>query len=323
MKMKTSFFKRRSSYLIPVIAIILFTAFSLVQSYMLGIERNIQSYFIPIALGMAVGLITAILAHQLKLKNEKEKIFFLQLVEVLATALDERDKYTHGHSRRVTSMSLQIAALMKLNFEEIELLRLSGILHDIGKIGISDNILLKPGKLTNEEYQLIKEHPSKGARILSQIDDPKIKKITRIIKHHHERYDGKGYPDGLKGKEIPLYSRIIAVADSYDAMTSDRPYRKGMDSDQAIKKMRNGSGTQFDPELLKYFLELFKNSSPGIICSSFQNCEIFSLIQDAAISKAYETQYCRGNYRTCERYRIKRKRERPTNLLPDGSFYHV
>lgn len=209
-------------------------------------------------MGLLSGLLVAILWHRLQTKKEKEKIFFLQLVEVLAVALDERDKYTHGHARRVTTISLQIATAMRFGFHEMEILRLSGILHDIGKIGIPDTVLLKPGKLSREEFALIQEHPEKGRRILSQIRNELIDKIADIIRYHHERYDGKGYPDGISGKDIPLFSRIIAVADSYDAMTSDRPYRKGMDKKIAIGKIRNGAGTQFDPEIVSIFIDLYE-----------------------------------------------------------------
>ncbi|MCD6390160.1 MAG: HD domain-containing protein, partial [Desulfobulbaceae bacterium] len=134
-----------------------------------------------------------------------------------------------------------------------------GVLHDIGKIGIPDKILGKPGRLSAEEYAVIKKHPEQGAKILRPMEsDRRIASISKIIKHHHERYDGNGYPDGLKGKEIPYLSRIIAVADSYDAMTSDRPYRKGMDIVTAKEEIRKNSGSQFDPILAEKFIDFIE-----------------------------------------------------------------
>lgn len=296
----------------------LFSAFAFFQANLLGIAKPLPSYAIPGAIGLLTSLLVAALWSRLLLKKEKEKIFFLELVEVLAIALDERDQYTHGHARRVTTIALQLGAAMKLTFADMEVLRLSGILHDIGKIGIPDQVLLKPGKLSGEEFAWIRKHPEKGARILRQLHNKMIAEIADIIKHHHERYDGKGYPAGLHGEEIPLLSRIIALADSYDAMTSDRPYRKGMTREDALAEMRKGSGGQFDPVLVANFLDLYEID---VACDFFQGCEVFALIQHGEMAKAYEVQYCRGNYLACARRKIRNKTKRPGNLLPDGSLY--
>lgn len=200
-----------------------------------------------------------ILLSELALSKEKEKSFFLHIVESLAISLDEKDKYTHGHSRRVTDFSLQLAEHVTDQDIDFELLRLCGVLHDIGKIGVPDKILGKPGKLSAEEFAVIKKHPGQGSQILRPMtSDGRVAEISKIIKHHHERYDGKGYPDGLKGEEIPYLSRIITVADSYDAMTSDRPYRKGMDVVRAIEEIRKNSGSQFDPKLAETFLQFLE-----------------------------------------------------------------
>ena len=200
-----------------------------------------------------------ILLSELALSKEKEKSFFLHIVESLAVSLDEKDKYTHGHSRRVTDFSLQLAKHITDQKVDFELLRLCGVLHDIGKIGVPDKVLGKPGKLSAEEFAIIKKHPGQGAQILRpMVSDGRIAEISNIIKHHHERYDGKGYPDNLKGEEIPYLSRIIAIADSYDAMTSDRPYRTGMDDASAIEEIRKSSGSQFDPKLVEKFLEFIE-----------------------------------------------------------------
>lgn len=198
-----------------------------------------------------------LLLAELASSKVKEKTFFLHIVESLAIALDEKDRYTHGHSKRVTSICLQLAEYATEEHIDIELLRLCGVLHDIGKIGVPDKILGKTGRLSSEEFAVIKKHPEQGAQILRPMEsDKRISNISKIIRHHHERYDGKGYPAGLKGKDIPYLSRVITIADSYDAMTSDRPYRKGMGAEVAREEIRKNSGSQFDPILAEKFIDL-------------------------------------------------------------------
>ena len=262
------------------------------------------------------------LLAKLRQGKEKEKLFFLRLVESLAMSLDEKDHYTHGHARRVTNLSLQLAEELTNVEVDMEMLRLSGLLHDIGKIGVPDHILLKVGRLTDEEFSIIKKHPDQGARILQPMAiDKRMHEIALIIRHHHERYDGKGYPDGLAGDTIPFYSRIIAVADSYDAMTSDRPYRKGMDYRDALVEIEGNGGRQFDPLLAEKFVSLMRGCHQSSPCPSLGVCEVFSRIENNIISKAYEMQYCRTNFMACARYKIKDKEERVMNLLPDGSLF--
>ena len=206
-----------------------------------------------------------LLLAELSRSREKEKTFFLHIVESLAISLDEKDKYTHGHSKRVTSILLQLAEHATEEHVDVELLRLCGVLHDIGKIGVPDKILGKTGSLTTEEFAVIKKHPEQGAQILRPMaSDKRIARISKIIRHHHERYDGKGYPDGLKGKDIPHLSRMIAIADSYDAMTSDRPYRKGLDISIAMDEIRKNSGSQFDPILAGKFISLVGKQHPEL-----------------------------------------------------------
>jgi HD-GYP domain-containing protein (c-di-GMP phosphodiesterase class II) len=159
-----------------------------------------------------------------------------------------------GHSARVTQYAVAIAESMDLPLEEVEELRLAGILHDLGKIGVPDSILNKPGRLSDEEYSAIKMHPVLSMRIIEPL--PHLGNIIPIIYHHHERYDGNGYMDGKSGNGIPLGARIIAVADSYEAMTSDRPYRKALSREEAVAEIARCSGTQFDPEVVKHFLAL-------------------------------------------------------------------
>ncbi|MDL1967762.1 MAG: response regulator [Deltaproteobacteria bacterium] len=170
-------------------------------------------------------------------------------------AIEARDPYTQQHSNRVTSISIVIGKEMGCTSEELDILNFAGHLHDIGKIGIRDAILLKQGTYTEEERNIIKEHPIIGASIIGQLwllDSEK-----QIIKHHHERFDGTGYPDGLKNKEIPLLARILSVADVYDAIASDRAYRKKMEKNEIIKIIKEGSGTQFDPDVVDAFFKLY------------------------------------------------------------------
>ncbi|MDQ0918917.1 HD-GYP domain-containing protein [Paenibacillus sp. V4I5] len=166
----------------------------------------------------------------------------------LAAALDARDAYTAGHSTRVAKYSLLIGRAVDLNEQELDLLNKTALLHDIGKIGVRDDVLLKESRLTDEEFEQIKLHPVLGESILKQIEPAEaMAPLLPGVRSHHERFDGGGYPDGLKGLDIPEFGRIIAVADAFDAMTSDRPYRKGMPVEKALAILAEGKGTQWDP----------------------------------------------------------------------------
>ena len=176
--------------------------------------------------------------------------------------IEARDPYTKQHSTRVTRYAVSIAKAVGCSQEEIDVLNVSGNLHDIGKIGIPDNILLKPGQLTDGEYEIIKKHPSIGSNIIGHFNMWADEK--NIIKHHHERWDGQGYPDRLRGKEIPFLSRILSVADVYDALTSDRSYRKKLSDGVAIGIIRENTGYQFDPKIVDVFLKLYEQGK--IIC---------------------------------------------------------
>lgn len=180
---------------------------------------------------------------------------YLSTIEVLATAIDAKDPYTQGHSRRVTLYSVAIAEELNMTRKEIENVRYAGLLHDVGKIGIKDSIIRKPGRLTDEEYAIIKKHPAIGAKILRPVDFL-ADKIPGVL-HHHEYYDGRGYPDHLTGENIPLDGRIICVADAFDAMTTNRPYRKGLTVKTAIGELQKFSGKQFDPVCVEAFLRAF------------------------------------------------------------------
>jgi response regulator RpfG family c-di-GMP phosphodiesterase len=176
----------------------------------------------------------------------------LSTLNSMAKILDARDPHTSQHSTRVTNFSLAMGNALKLPEEEKDILYIASSLHDIGKVGIPDSILLKEGRLTDEEFRIIKRHPDIGADILKPL--PPMARETDIIRYHHERYDGKGYPSGIRGEEIPLLSRIITLADAYDAMTSDRPYRDGLRIEEAIEEIKRCEGSQFDPELARIFI---------------------------------------------------------------------
>lgn len=175
-------------------------------------------------------------------------------IKAISGAVDARDPYTAGHSSRVTKISIAIGRELSLSNEELIVLEYATLFHDIGKIGISDTILNKPEKLTQDEYDLMKKHPIIGIRILKGIEF--LEESLPIIRHHHERVDGKGYPDGLQNSDIPLGARILAIADSYDAMTTDRPYRKGVSKKDAINEIIKNKGSQFDSELVDAFLKI-------------------------------------------------------------------
>jgi putative nucleotidyltransferase with HDIG domain len=192
---------------------------------------------------------------------EQQRSLFLSTVKSLASAIDAKDEYTRHHSTRVTEFSLKIAAKMGFSEKELGDLELAALLHDVGKIAVPESILNKPGRLTEEEFKLIKEHPVRGEAILSPVVE--LKEIARIVRAHHERYDGTGYPDRLKGQEIPLGARIMTIADTYDSITSERPYRKAASHRYAVKEIISCSGTQFDPEVVGHFLEIAGTFVPG------------------------------------------------------------
>ena len=196
------------------------------------------------------------LAHtteELKVANTNVKDLYLSTIQALAAAIEAKDKYTSGHSERVTKYALSISIELGLAEEDVQQIMYASILHDIGKIGVSEDILGKKGKLEPDEFEKIQKHTTIGANIISSIS--MLESIIPIIIHHHEAFNGKGYPFNKKDKEIPLGARIIAVADAYDAMTSDRPYRKALSKEQAITELRKCSGTQFDPGIVDAFLK--------------------------------------------------------------------
>ena len=187
-----------------------------------------------------------------KLKENEE--MSLLLMQTLSTTIEAKDKYTRGHSHRVAEYAAQIAAELDWSPEEVRQLKQTAYLHDIGKIGIPDQILNKPSRLTDAEYNLIKQHTVIGAEILKNISF--IPHLTEVARSHHERYDGNGYPDGLKGLDIPIYARIVAIADSFDAMNSRRIYHNPLPPEVIRNEIFQNRGKQFDPKITDVFLKL-------------------------------------------------------------------
>ena len=218
--------------------------------------------FVTLANDVAMAVKNAELIKDLKIAYDKEHNLFIQTSVALATAIDARDRYTHGHSERVSHYSLVIAKELidegKIEYDRefMETVQLSALLHDIGKIGIRDNILNKPDKLTTEEFEIMKTHVAIGGSILKPVDG--LTHLADGILYHHERFDGKGYPHGLKGKDIPIIGRIVNAADSYDTIVTARAYKASSASEDAFKELIRCKGSQFDPEIVDAFYNAYK-----------------------------------------------------------------
>ena len=200
--------------------------------------------------------------EDLKRAADENKNLFMGSIQMLAGAVDEKDPYTRGHSDRVTKYSLMIAKEMGLDPGFLEILRISAQLHDVGKIGIEDRILKKPGALTPEEFEIMKTHTTKGANILRPV--PQLREMLPGIELHHEALSGRGYPFGLKGDEIPLLARVIAVADTFDALTTNRPYQQAHDPVEALRIIQNLSGQRLDPKAVAALLAVFQRGEISI-----------------------------------------------------------
>jgi len=228
------------------------------------IYRYIKKPFTPDELLMVVE--TALETYQLKLDNENLitdlKDLFSGTVKAIIEALDAKDSFTLGRSRRVAFYALKLVNKMALSPAEVSQIELAGLLHDIGMIGVTEDILNKTQKLSDEEFEKIKMHVHYSVKILEDIKQ--LSDITEIIKYHHEYYNGQGYPYGLKGEEIPLGSRIIAIADAYDSMVSNRAYRSSLSSEEAVRIIEQGAGKQFDPNLVQLFVSILPEAMAEI-----------------------------------------------------------
>jgi putative nucleotidyltransferase with HDIG domain len=204
------------------------------------------------------GVVTELREKNQAMKKNSDEIFELNegLLATLSEIIDLGDPFILGHSKNVSKYATDIAKLLGLNTKQSDLIRKAGLLHDIGKLGIAKGILAKPGKLTSEEYEIIKEHASLGAALIK--NSPSLRPLAPIIRHHHEFHNGEGYPDKLAGNQIPIEARIIAVADAIEAMMSDRPYHKALKGEQVIEELNRYSGTQFDPLVVKEAIKMLE-----------------------------------------------------------------
>jgi len=259
----------KSAY--PDISVIMLTATADMKTAIQCLKRGAYDYITkPFELAeITLSVARAFEKRRLELENKEyqqhleEKVAeqankirasFLNAITALAYALEAKDAYTSGHSQRVSNLSVAIARELNLPQSQINELRLAGLLHDIGKIGVRESVLNKPGRLTRKEFAMVKRHPEIGEHILRPIVDST--EILEAVRNHHEHYNGSGYPDGLKNNEIPLAARILAVSDAYAAMTSERPYRKSMSADAALDEIARHKGTQFDPEIADTFTRI-------------------------------------------------------------------
>jgi len=215
---------------------------------------------------------------QLAAKHQELRTAYVQTISALAEAVDAKDTYTRGHSQRVGVYASKLARELSFPKDVIERVYIAGLLHDVGKIGVRDSVITKPDRLTPEEYEEIKKHPEIGAKILEPVDF--LRDIVPCVRHHHEWYDGcgRGYPDGLRGDRIPLPSRVILVADTVDAMTSDRPYRKALSLDVVVSELTKYSGTQFDPTCVEAFLAILERDGEQVV-SHDQSFDIYEFIE--------------------------------------------
>ena len=213
-------------------------------------DQEDLSLFVSLADQVAIALDNA------RLYQEQEEMFF-QTVESFADAIEKRDPYTGGHTQRVTQYSLAIGRYLPLEPSEKRWLQIAATLHDIGKIGIEDQILKKPDPLSPEEYDIMKNHSDLGAGMIERIRQ--LREIVPAIKYHHEKVNGRGYPIGLKGEDIPLIAKIVAVSDTYDAMTSDRPYRRALSKTATLRELKRCAGTQFDRTVVEAFMKAYRN----------------------------------------------------------------
>ena len=225
-------------------------------------DQEELDFFSALASDVAMAIRNAQLFDDLKREAERNRNLFIQTTIALGSAIEAKDAYTHGHTERVTKYALAIArqmandGLWEFSPKFFENLYIAGLLHDIGKIGVSEAILSKQDKLTREEYEIMKSHTTRGAEILAPLTG--FEEVINGVKYHHERYDGKGYPDGLKGENIPMIAAIIAVADTYDAMITDRSYRKSLSKEIAIKEIQNCVEKQFNPKPVQALICLFQ-----------------------------------------------------------------
>lgn len=222
---------------------------------------------------LLISVLLILISEKLMNFPKKVKVDNKKFPASIVKTFHSMDSYTMSHSEKVAKYAQVLARKMNLSEKHCEIIHTGALLHDIGKVGIPQSILNKPGKLDDREYNVMKTHPTIGYKIVREAKMPNKNEILNIVNYHHERYDGKGYPEGLKGKQIPLEARIVAIADTFDAMTSKRVYRNAFDLPYVLDEIRNNKGTQFDPEMVDVFLSLFEKEEK----QQFQSVKLKSL----------------------------------------------
>ena len=238
------------------------------RGYKTGRNGNVFTNIIFVAFMIWAALFVGFFVTRFNLKNYREKQkndvrVILQSMNTFISFIDAKDPYTRGHSRRVAMYAAEIAKRMRLTEDEVQNVYYAGLLHDAGKISVPDAVLNKPGKLSDGERKQIQDHTVAGGKMLKQMTS--LRGIRETALYHHERYDGDGYPEGLKGESIPLYARIVGVADSYDAMSSNRVYRRHLNKDEIIEEIQKGSGTQFDPNIVPYMVDMINDGYVNVV----------------------------------------------------------
>lgn len=204
----------------------------------------------------AMGNQAGIAINRAQLTRRAERLF-RGTIQTVINVIEVKDKYTRGHSERVMEMGLLVGELLDMNRDQLRTVRLAGLLHDVGKIGVSALAIKKPGKLTDDEFELMKQHPVVGARVIGSIEN--AEEIAAVVRNHHEKWDGSGYPEGFAGEDIPVIARVLAIADSWDAMYADRVYREALSEDECLCEIEKGAGSQFDPRIASIFVQSFRN----------------------------------------------------------------
>jgi cyclic di-GMP phosphodiesterase len=256
--------KLKRNYHIPVVVV---TARSERDSQLQLLEQGADDYIVKpfdsdiLFLKVEKILTRFYLEEELRRMNRRNQRLFLNVLQVMAKVLEAKDPYTKFHSENVAKYARKIAKAMGYSPSEVELIQVAGILHDFGKIGVKEGVLNKVGHLTDKEFDAVKRHPVIAATILEPIEE--LNSIIADIRHHHEYYNGHGYPSGLKAEEIPLGARILQVADAYDAMTSQRSYHDPLDKDEAVRELKRCAGSQFDPRIVEVFMKILADEGIG------------------------------------------------------------
>lgn len=235
-----------------LVPVVLVTALTELEERIKGIEAGADDFLSKPVSRLELLARVRSLVH---LKRMNERLDSAEsTILALARAVEAKDNYTEGHTERVAFYASSLGRRLNVSGPTLQVLEKAGIMHDVGKIGISDVILNKPGELNQEEWRVVKQHPAIGENICRPLRS--LGQLLDVIRHHHERVDGQGYPDGLRGEEITLESRIVAIADAYDAMTTDRPYRKRLSREEAVRLLQEGAGVQWDKDLVREFIQL-------------------------------------------------------------------